>query len=129
MNDPKVFIKYSNDIKDVYISIEEYNPVKERKVLTVLHDLITDMMSNKKLHSVVTDLFIRGQKLNISVVLTTQLNVSVTKDVRRNTTYLFIMSISSRGELKQIAINHSSDIDSDEFKRLYRKYTARPYSY
>ena len=101
----------------------------ERKVLTVLHDLITGMMSNKKLHSVVTDLFIRGQKLNISVVLTTQLNVSVTKDVRRNTTYLFIMRISSRGELKQIAINHSSDIDSDEFKRLYRKYTARPYSY
>ena len=56
-NDPKAFIEYSNDMQDVYKNIEKYNPGK-RKVLIVFDDMIADMINNKKLDSVVTELFI-----------------------------------------------------------------------
>ena len=47
--DPKALIEYSNDMKDVYKNIEDYNPNKKRKVLMVFDDMIADMISNKKL--------------------------------------------------------------------------------
>ena len=65
-NDPKAFIEYSNDMHDVYKNIDDYNPDKENKILTIFDDLIADMIHNKKLDSIVTDLFIKGRKLNIS---------------------------------------------------------------
>ena len=73
--------------------------------------MIADMNNNKKLNSVVTELFIRGRKLNISLVFIMQSYFKVPKDVRLNTTHFFIMKISNKRELQQIAINHSSDID------------------
>ena len=60
-NDPKAFIKYSNDMQDVYKNIDEYNTGKERKILTVFNDMIIDMINNKKLNSIVTELFIRDR--------------------------------------------------------------------
>ena len=72
-NDSKAFIEYSDDMKNVYKNIKEYNPGKKRKVLIVFDDMIADMISNKKLNSIVTELFIRGRKLNISLVFITQL--------------------------------------------------------
>ena len=62
-NDPKAFIEYSNDIQDVYKNIEDYNPIKKRKVLIIFDDMIADMISNNKLNPIVTELFIRGRKL------------------------------------------------------------------
>ena len=62
-NDPKAFMEYSNDIQDVYKNIEDYNPNKKRKVLIVFHDMISDMINNKKLNSIVTEVFIRDGKL------------------------------------------------------------------
>ena len=62
-NDPKAFIEYLNDMLDVHNPIENYNPNKKRKVLIVFHDLIADMINNKKLNSVVIELFIRGRKM------------------------------------------------------------------
>ena len=50
-------------------SIEEYNLNKKRKMLVVFGDLIADVLSNKKLHLRVTELFIRGRKLNIFLFL------------------------------------------------------------
>ena len=67
-NDPKAFMEYSNDMQDVYKNIEDYNPMKKRKILIVFDDVIADMISNNKLNPVVTELFIRGRKLNISIV-------------------------------------------------------------
>ena len=61
-NDPKVFIEYSNDMHDVYKIIDHYNPDKETKILIVFHDMIADMINNKKLNSIITELFIRGRK-------------------------------------------------------------------
>ena len=66
-NDPKAFIDYSNDMQDVYKNINYYNPNKENKILIVFDDMIADIINNKKLNSVVTELFIRGRKLNISL--------------------------------------------------------------
>ena len=63
LNDPKVFIEYSNDMHDVYKNIDNYNPNNENKILIVFDDMIADMINNKKLNSIVTELFIRGRKL------------------------------------------------------------------
>ena len=57
-NDPKTFIEYSNDMRDVYKNIEDYNLGRERKILIVFDDMIADMINNKKLNPIVTELFI-----------------------------------------------------------------------
>ena len=63
--DLKAFIEYSNDMRNVYKNINHYNPDKQNKILIVFDDMIADMIQNKKLNSIVTELFIRGRKLNI----------------------------------------------------------------
>ena len=69
---PKVFIDYSQTIDDVYENLEDYNPTKKRRVLIVFDDMIADMESNKKLSPIVTELFLRGRKLNILFVFVSQ---------------------------------------------------------
>ena len=128
-NDRKAFMEYSNDMQDVYKNIEDYNPGKNRKVLIVFDDMIADMINNKKLDPIVTELFIRGRKLNISIVFITQSYFKVSKDVRLNSTHFLIMKISNKRELHQIALNHSSDIDFEDFMKIYKKYTKEPYSF
>ena len=76
-DNPKGFIEYSNDIQDVYKDIEEYNLGKKRKALIVFGGIIADMINNKKLNPLVTELFIRDRKLNISIVFITQSYVKV----------------------------------------------------
>ena len=80
-NDPKAFIEYLNDMRDVYKNIDECNPDKENKIAIVFDDMIADMICNKKLNSIVTELFIRGRKLNIPLVFITQSYFKVPKDV------------------------------------------------
>ena len=101
-DDPKAFIEYSNDMQDVHKDIDDYNPRKKREVLIVFDDMIPDMINNKKLDSIVTELFIRGRKLNISIVFITQSYVP--KDVRLISTHFFIMKIPNKRELQQIAL-------------------------
>ena len=114
---------------DVYKNINDYNPDKENKILIVFDDMIADMINNKKLNSIVTELFIRGRKLNISLVFITQLYFKVPKDVRLNTTYFFIMKIPNKRELQKIAISHLSGIDFKDFVNIYKKCTDEPYSF
>ena len=83
----------------------------------------------KKLNPVVTELFIRDRKLNISVVFITQSYFKVPKDVRLNSTHFFIMKIPNKRELQQIALNHSFDIDFKDFIKNYKKCSAEPYSF
>ena len=91
--DPKAFIEYSNDMRNVYRNINYYNPGKENKILIVFDDMIADIIQNKKLNSIVTELFIRRRKLNISLVFIIQSYFKVPKDVRLNTTHFFIKKI------------------------------------
>ena len=128
-DDPKAFMEYSNDMQDVYRNIEDYNPVKKRKVLIVFDDMIADMINNKKLNPVVIELFIRGRKNNISIVFITQSYFKVPKDFRLNSTQFFVLKISNKRELQEIALNHLSDIDFKDFIKIYKKCTAEPYSF
>ena len=128
-NDPKAFIEYSNDMQDVYENIDEYNLDKERKILIVFDDMTADMINNKKINSVLTELFIRGWKLNISFVFVTQSYFKFPKDVRLNSTHFFIMKIWNKRELQQIDLNDSSDISTKDFIKINKKCTAEPYSF
>ena len=128
-NDPRAYIEYSNDMPDVYKNINYYNPDKEKKILIVFNDMIADMIHNKKLDSIVTEVFIRGKKLSISLVFITQSYFKVPKDVRQNTTHFFIIKIPNSRELQEIARNHSSDIKTEDFSNIYRKFTFEPYSF
>ena len=101
-NDPKAFIEYSNDMQDVYKNTEEYNVDKECKILIVFDDVIADMTNNKKLNSIVTKLFIRGRKLNISPVFITQSYFKVPKNGRLNSTHFCIMKIPNKRELNKL---------------------------
>ena len=114
---------------DVYKDINDYNPDKENKILIFFDDMITDMIDNKKPNSIVTELFIKGRKLNISVVFITQSYFKVPKGVRLNTTDFFIMKIPNKRELQQIAISHSPDIDFKNFVNIYKNCTDKPYSF
>ena len=129
INDLKTFIEYSYDMGDVYKNIDKYNIDKERKILIVFDDMIADIIENKKLNSIVTELFIRGRKSNISLVFIIQSYFKVPNDVRLNTTHFLISNIPNRRERQQIAINHSSDISTKDFENIYGKYTAEPYSF
>ena len=126
-NDSKGFMEYSNDIQHLYKNIEEYNPEKKRKTLIVFDDMIAEIANNKRLNSVVTELFIRGRKLDISTVFITQSYFKVPKDVRLNSTHLFIVKIPNKRALQQIAFNYSSDIEFKDFIKVYKKCTAEPY--
>ena len=95
-DDLKACIEYSNDMQDVYENIEEYNPEKKHKVLTVFDDLISGMISNKKLNLVLTELFIRGRTLNISIVFIIQsrcfhYTITQVSKVRLNTKHTFLL--------------------------------------
>ena len=116
------------NIQDIYKNIEEYNPNKNKKILVALDDLIADMLSNKKLNLIVTELFIRGRKLNISLVFIMQSYFAVPKTVRLNSTHYLVIKILNRRELQQITFNHSSDIDFQDFMNLYKNCNTNQYS-
>ena len=99
-NDSKAFTEYSNNMDNIYKNIEEYNLNKKHKILIIFDDMIADVLSNKKLNPVVTELFIRGGKLNISIVFSTQYYFVEPKIIRLNSTRYFIIKILNKQELQ-----------------------------
>ena len=91
--------------------------------------MISDIMTNKKIQSIIKELFIRCRKLNILLVFVKQSYFSVPMVVRLNSTQYFIMKINSKRELQNIAINHSVDIDYKDFMKVYRECTKEPNSF
>ena len=81
---------------DIYKNIEEYNPNKKRKILIAFDDMIVDVLSNKKLNPIATELFIRGKKLNILLAFITQSYFAVPKNIRLSSTHYFIMKIPNK---------------------------------
>ena len=104
----------------IYKNIEEYNPNKNRKILIVFDNMIGDMINNKKLNKVVTELSIRERKFRY---------FAVQIDIRLNSTTYFLIEIANKRELKQVSHNHLSDIDFKYFMNLKEKCTAKPYSF
>ena len=110
---------YSNDMDDICKNIEEYNPNKQRKILVVFDDMIADMLSNKKFTPIVTELFIRGRKLNISLILITQSYFAVIL----NSTHNFLVKIPNKENLNKFHLIFQN------FMNLYKKCTAKTYSF
>ena len=86
--------------------IEEYNPNKKHKIFIIFDNVIIDMISNKSLNPIVTELFIRGRKLDIYFIFITQSYFAVPKNIRLNSTHYFIMKIPNKQEFEQTAFNH-----------------------
>ena len=108
---------------DVYENIHDYNPSRKRKILIVFDGMIADITTNKKFQAIIKELFIRCRKLN------TQSYFSVPEDVRLNSTHYLIIKINKKRELQNIAINHSADIDSQDFIKIYKECTKKPYNF
>ena len=89
--------------------------------------MITGVESNKKLSPIVTELLLRGEKLNILLVFISKSYFTAPKTIRLNATHYFSMKIPNKRELEQIALNHSSDIDIKDFIKLSEEYTKEPY--
>ena len=87
----------------------------------IFDDMIADMINSKKLNPIVTELFIRAKKHNISIVFITQSYFKVPKDVGLNSTQFFIMKIPNKRELQQVVLNHSSFIDFKDFMKIFKK--------
>ena len=100
---------------------------RKRKNLILFDDMIADIMSNKKFQTIIKDLLIWCRKVNISLVFITQSCFSAPNNVRLNSTYYLIMKINNKKELQNIAIDHSADIDHNNFVRIYRECTRKPY--
>ena len=92
----KVRIDYSQAVDDVYENLEDYNPMKNRKVLIVFDEMKADMESSKKSRLIVTELFLRGRKLNISLLFISQFYFKVPKTIRLKGTHYFIIKIPNK---------------------------------
>ena len=101
---------------------------KEKKKI-VLDDMIADIMTNRRFQAIIKELFIRCRKLNILLVFITQSHFSVLKDVRLNSTHYLIMNINKRKELQNIVIDHSADIDYNDFMKIYSECTKEPFNF
>ena len=117
-NDPNAFIEYSNSMDDILSNIKDYNKKRRRKVLIILDDMISHVMSDKKAQEI----------LNISLCFLTQSYFSVPKDVRLNCTHYIFFKLNKR-ELQNIAINHTADIDYKDFIKIYRVCTKEPFNF
>ena len=109
--------------------MEDYNPNIKRKIFIVCDGMIADMLSNKTPNLIVTEILIRGKELNISLVFIRQSYFFVPKNIRLNATHYFITTIPNKREFQQIAFDHTSDIDFEDLMNLYKKCTAKPYSF
>ena len=129
LNNLNAFNKCSNTMDDVYENINDCNPSRKRKILIIFDDMNTDIKSKKEFQAIVEELFIRCRKLNILLVFITQTYFTVPKDARLNSTHYLIMKINNKRELQNIAINHSADIDYQDFKKIYRECTKEPFNF
>ena len=123
MENPKGLTGNSNNIQDVYKNIGEYNPGRKCNILIVFDDIIIDMIRNKKGYQIVTEQIIRGIKLNISTVFITHSYFPVPK------VPISSKKIPKKGEIQQIAINHSSDINSKDMINIYKGCMLKLFSF
>ena len=128
-DDPTAFIEHSNSMDNFLSNIEDYNKNRKRKVLIIFDDMISHVMSDKKAQQILKDLFIRCRKLNISLCFLTQSYFNVPKDVRLNCAHYILFKLNNRRELQNIVIDHSADIDYEDFIKIYRHCTREPFNF
>ena len=118
LNDPHVFIEYSDDMNDVLDDINDYNKNRDKKVLIVFDDMTADIEYNKSFKRVIKELFYRARKINVSIVFITQSYFTALKDARLNSTHYILMKIGNKKELKRIAEEKSGHLDYKFFKNI-----------
>ena len=127
--DPSAFIKYSNNMNDVFTNIDDYHTKRKRRVLIIFDDMIADIASDKKFKAIIKELFIRSRKLNISIVFIMQSYFRTLKDARLNSTHYLLMKIKNKKELQNIANDNSGDVDFKDFLKIYNNCTSESYSF
>ena len=118
-----IYIKKKNE------NIHGYNSSGKRKILIIFDDMFADIMTNKRFQAIIKELFIRCKKLNFSLVFITQSYFSVPKDVTLNSTHYLIMKTNNKRKLQNIAVYESTDIDYQDFMKIYRECTRESYSF
>ena len=129
LQNAKAFIEYSDDMKDVFENINDYNKKRNKKVLLVFDDMIADIEHNKNFKKVIKELFHRGRKLNVPIVFITQSYFRALKDARLNSTHYVLMKIGNKKDLKSIAEEKSGHLDHKDFLKIYNYCTKKPYSF
>ena len=109
----------------LYENINDYNSRRKRKILIVFDNMIGDIVKNKTFQSITKQLFITCRKFRLFLLL----NFIFLKDARLNSTHYLIMKINNRRELQNIAITHSADTDYQDFIKIYRECTKKPYNF
>ena len=103
-DNPNAFIEDSNTMDDFYNNIHGYNPKRKRRILIVFDDTTVDIMTNKKLQTIINYLFFICKKSDISLVFITQSYFIVPKDVRLISTHYLIIKIHSKQNFKMLLI-------------------------
>ena len=98
-------------------------------MLIVFEDIIADMEANKKISPIVTELFLRGRNLKISLVFISQSYFKVPNTIRLKATHYFVMNIPDKRQLQQIASNHSPGVEFKDFMKLYKDHTKETFSF
>ena len=129
LNDPKAFIEYSDDMSDALGDIKNYNKNRDKKVLIVFDDMISDIKYNNNFKKIIKELFLRGRKINVSVVFIIQSYFRALKDARLNSTYYILMKINNKNDLKKIAEEKSGHLYYKDFLKTYKYCTREPYSF
>ena len=127
LNDPHAFIEYSDDMDDVLDDINNYNENRDKKVLIVFDDMISDIEYNKRFKRIIKELFYRARKINVSIVFITQSYFRALIDARLNRTHYILMKICNKKELKRIAEEKSGHLDYKDFLKIYNCCTKEPY--
>ena len=140
LNDPHAFIKYSDDMNDVYENINnknknrdkknrDKNKNRDKKVLIVFDDMIADIEYNKNFKRIIKELFYRARKINVSIVFITQCYFRALKDARLNSAHYILLKIGNKKELKNIEEEKSGNLGYKDFLKMYNYYTSEPYSF
>ena len=130
LRDPKAFIEYSDDMDDVLDDINNYNKIRNKKVLIVFDDMIADIEYNKNIKRIILkELFYRACKINMSIVFIMQSYLGALKDARLNSTRYILMKIGNKKELESIAEEKSGNLDYKDFFKMYNYCTREPYSF
>ena len=129
LNDPHPFVEYSDDMNDLLDDINNYNKIRDKKVLIVFDDMIADIEYNKNFKRIIKELFYRARKINVSIVFITQSYFRALKDARLNSTHYILMKIGNKKELKRIAEEKSGHLDYKDFLKIYNCCTREPYCF
>ena len=115
LNDPHVFIEYSDDMNGVLDDINNYNK--------------NTIKYNKNFKRIIKELFYRARKINVSIVFITQSYFRALKDARLNSTHYILMKVGNIKELKRIAEEKSGHLDYKDFLEMYNYCIKKPYSF